>query len=199
MFDAMISAMSSNYASFLGDPAAVPRPMGTRYPTVVPYGVYAARDRDIAIAAGSEKLWASFRRALELPDDARFETNALRIRNRDALDAILKERFAGRSAGEWIGTLRREGVPCSLVLNFQEVAAHPQSAFRGMFPTLAHPKAGEHRVVGPPVKPAAKPAMAAPLLGQHTFEALGGLLGLRADELNGLRERGVIYQEADER
>ncbi len=191
MFDAMISVMSSNYASFLGD-REVPRPMGTQYPTVVPYGVYATADRPVAIAAGSEKLWAGFRRALELEDLPEFRTNALRIRNRAALNVLLNERFAGRPAAEWVARLRAEGVPCSPVLNFEEVATHPQSLFRGMFPTLRHPTAGEHQVTGPVIKPAGRPEMPAPLLGQHTRQVLGEVLGLDEAALDGLAARRVI-------
>jgi len=191
MFDGMISAMCSNYASFLGD-RKVPGTMGTRYPTVVPYGVYKTKDRDIAIAAGSEKLWAGFQRALELAPDARFESNPLRIQNRQPLDAILNAKFLERPAADWITKLEQEGVPCSLVLNFEEVANHPQSAFRQMFPTLHHPTAGAHQVVGPPIKPAKTPDMPAPLLGQHTGEVLARLLDLDKPTLDQLRNAQTI-------
>ncbi len=39
MLDGMISTMSSNYMSYLGS-GIVPRPMGTAFPTVVPYRVF---------------------------------------------------------------------------------------------------------------------------------------------------------------
>ena len=193
MFDSMISAMSSNYASFLGD-REIPGTMGTRYPTVVPYGVYETADRPIAIAAGSEKLWAAFRQTLELPDLPDFQSNALRIRNRHALDALLNQAFQTKSASYWIQNLQANGVPCSLVLNFKEVVDHPQSKFLKMFPTLHHPTAGEHQVPGPPIKPAQSPSIAAPLLGQHTRNALAGLLNLDPRTLDALEAGGVIYQ-----
>ena len=189
MFDAMISAMCSNYASFLGDVSNVPGTMGTRYPTVVPYGVYNAQDRAVAI----EKLWTAFRHALGLAEDARFATNALRIENRVALDVLLNAAFLTRPAVEWITRLRADGIPCSLVLNFDEVVAHPQSQFRNMFPTLQHPTAGEHRVTGPPVKLAEMPAAPAPLLGQHTRAVLGELLGLDEARLGELEADAVIF------
>lgn len=192
MFDSMISAMSSNYASFLGD-RRVPGMMGTRYPTVVPYGVYDAADRGVAIAVGSEKLWAAFREALGLAEDARFASNALRIANRVALDEVLNTAFRQRPAAEWIAVLRECGIPCSLVLNFEEVYTHPQSRFRGMFPALPHPTAGTHTVTGPPIKPAVAPTMPAPLLGQHTRLVLGELLGMGEGELDVLEERAVIF------
>src|SRR5581483_10102366 len=67
MLDSMISTMSSNYMSYLGS-GVVPRPMGTAFPTVVPYRVFHASDREIAIAVGSEKLWSAFCRAIEHPE-----------------------------------------------------------------------------------------------------------------------------------
>src|SRR5690242_17224432 len=64
MLDSMISTMSSNYTTYLGS-GIVPRPMGTAFPTVVPYSVFHTADRPIAIAVGSERLWAVFCRAIE--------------------------------------------------------------------------------------------------------------------------------------
>src|SRR5580765_2407474 len=57
MLDSMISTMSSNYMSYLGS-NIVPKPMGTAFPTVVPYRVFHTQDRAIAIAVGSDKLWS---------------------------------------------------------------------------------------------------------------------------------------------
>jgi crotonobetainyl-CoA:carnitine CoA-transferase CaiB-like acyl-CoA transferase len=193
MFDSMISAMCSNYSSFLGD-HRIPTTMGTRYPTVVPYGVYETKDRPIAIAVGSEKLWTAFRLTLDLQDEPQFQSNALRIQNRAALDAILNESFQQKTAAEWIARLQTDGIPSSLVLNFQEVADHPQSRFRQMFPTLQHPTAGAHQVPGPPIKPAHVPTTPAPLLGQHTREVLADLLELDQPSLDRLEAHGIIFK-----
>ncbi len=107
MLDCMISTMSSNYASYLGS-GVVPQPMGTAFPTVVPYRVYPAQDRAIAIAVGSDKLWCTFCREIERPElerHADYRTNAARIRNRDTLEPLLEEVFRQRTAAEWIARL----------------------------------------------------------------------------------------------
>src|SRR5205085_9913020 len=67
MLDSMISTMTSNYMSYLGS-GDVPKPMGTAFPTVVPYRVFETKDRAVAIAVGSEKLWSAFCRVIERPD-----------------------------------------------------------------------------------------------------------------------------------
>ncbi|HJZ99206.1 MAG TPA: CoA transferase, partial [Candidatus Solibacter sp.] len=140
MLDSMISTMSSNYMSYLGS-GTVPRPMGTAFPTIVPYRVVHAQDRGIAIAIGSEKLWSAFCRALDRPDletHPDYATNALRIRNRAVFEPLLDEIMRQRPAAEWVERFQAEGVPASLVRNFKEVSEHPQSAVREMFPLMSH-------------------------------------------------------------
>jgi crotonobetainyl-CoA:carnitine CoA-transferase CaiB-like acyl-CoA transferase len=200
MLDGMISTMSSNYSSFLGS-MIVPRPMGTAFPTIVPYKVYRGSDREFAIAVGSEKLWASFCAVVERPDmerDLEFATNAERIRNRDKLEAILDELFLRKTANEWVQKLRAAGIPSSLVRDFGEVVDDSQTALREMFPALEHSKAGTHRVTGTPVKLADTPGRVstpAPLLGQHTRETLKMLLRSSEEEVDDWVSRGIIFQD----
>jgi formyl-CoA transferase/CoA:oxalate CoA-transferase len=199
MLDSMISTMSSNFSSYLGC-GEIPRPMGTSFPTVVPYQVFETAEGAIAIAVGSEKLWAAFCSALERPDlivHPDYATNALRIRNRAVLEPLLESIFRARPAAEWLGRLQSAGIPASLVRNFEDVVNHPQTAVRAMFPSLDHPTAGVHRVTGTPIKLSATPGAPgspAPLLGEHTVETLAGLLGLDAAALETLSARGVIYR-----
>ena len=199
MLDSMISTMSSNYMSFLGSDI-VPQPMGTAFPTVVPYRVFQTRDRALAIAVGSEKLWMAFCRALERPDlesHPDYASNAARIRNRDSLEELLAGIFLQRPVAEWLDRLQSAGIPCSLVRNFQEVAEHPQSAVREMFPVMDHPAAGRHRVTGTPLKLSGTPGhptSPAPLLGEHTRCTLRELLTLDDSTLDDLASRRVVFE-----
>jgi crotonobetainyl-CoA:carnitine CoA-transferase CaiB-like acyl-CoA transferase len=197
MLDCMVSTMSSNYMSYLGS-GVVPRPMGTAFPTIVPYRVYPAQDREIAIAIGSERLWSVFCQSIGRPDLERhpdYCTNAQRIRNRAVLEPILDEVFRGRTGADWIDRLQAAGIPASLVRNFEEVVQHPQSAVREMFPTV-----GEHQVTGTPVKLSETPGgptTRAPRLGEHSAQALGALLELDETTLHGLAARGIILEESE--
>jgi crotonobetainyl-CoA:carnitine CoA-transferase CaiB-like acyl-CoA transferase len=197
MFDSMISAMSSNYMSHLGS-GKTPRPMGTAFPTVVPYRVFHASDRVFSIAVGSEKLWAAFCVAIghaELRSHPDYASNALRIENRQALEQELEEIFRTRNAEEWIRVLGAAGIPSSLVLNFAEVVEHPQAAVREMFPWMEHATAGAHRVTGSPIKMSetpGRPSTSAPRLGQDTPQALRELLGLDNEAIAKLIADGVI-------
>jgi crotonobetainyl-CoA:carnitine CoA-transferase CaiB-like acyl-CoA transferase len=198
LLDSMISAMTSNYMSFLGS-ATVPRPLGSAFPTVVPYRVFEARDRAFSIAVGSERLWSAFCRVIERADlesHPDYATNARRIENRRALEDILAAVFCERSASEWLERLGRAGVPCSPVRTFAEVAEDPQAAIRNMFPAIECPKAGPHRVTGPAIKLSATPGRVgapAPELGEHTAEALAQLLNLKDSEIRALIEAGIVF------
>jgi crotonobetainyl-CoA:carnitine CoA-transferase CaiB-like acyl-CoA transferase len=199
MLDSMIFTMSSNYMSYLGS-GQVPKPMGTAFPTVVPYRVFPTADTAIAIAIGSEKLWSAFCRAVERPDletHPDYATNGDRIRNRGALEPMLAWEFQKRSTAEWVERLQGAGIPASPVRNFQEVVEHPQSATREMFPEIDHPAAGRHRVTGTPIKlhgTPGGPGAGAPLLGEHTSSVLRQLLGLDERAIGELLAAGAIYE-----
>jgi crotonobetainyl-CoA:carnitine CoA-transferase CaiB-like acyl-CoA transferase len=202
MLDGMISAMSSNYMSFLGS-GELPRPLGSAFPTVVPYRVFEAADRSFSIAVGSEKLWSTFCRVIERPDlesDPRFATNALRVKHRPSLDVILCDIFRERPMSEWLERMRRAGIPCSPVRTFAEVVEDPQTTVRGMFPEVVVPAFGRHRVTGPPVKLSATPGRvgpSAPRLGEHTSAVLRDLLGMDDMAITRLVRAGIVGTSED--
>jgi crotonobetainyl-CoA:carnitine CoA-transferase CaiB-like acyl-CoA transferase len=199
MLDCMISTMSSNYMSYLGS-GVVPQPMGTAFPTVVPYRVFHAADRSLAIAVGSEKLWGAFCRAIERPEIEKipdYESNAKRIQNRIALEALLADVFAERPVDEWLKRLQAAGIPSSLVRNFEEVAHDPQCELREMFPLMEHAKAGPHRVTGTPVKLSETPGgpgEPAPLQGEHTREVMKEFFHLDDRALDDLEARRIVFE-----
>ncbi|HZL57850.1 MAG TPA: CoA transferase, partial [Bryobacteraceae bacterium] len=193
MQDCMISAMSSNYMTYLGS-GVTPGPLGTGFPTVAPYRVFEGSDRGFAVAVGSDKLWSAFCGAIgrgEMERHPDYATNALRCVNRAALDRLLSRVFATLTAAEWIARLRSAGIPCALVRTFEEVAMDPQSEIRGMFPSV-----GGHRVTGTPVKMSLTPGRAdggAPRPGEHSLAVLRDLLDMGDGALTEMVDRGVVF------
>ncbi len=199
MLDSMISAMTSNYMTCLGT-ENVPRPLGTAFSTIVPYQTFSAQDRSIAIAVGSEKLWATFCSVIGRPDletHPDYATNADRVRNRGVLVPMLADIFRRRPAGEWIRKFHSAGLPCSPVRTLPEVAEDEQANLREMFPVIEHPTAGSYKATGSPVKLSGTPARAAsaaPLLGQHTRQVLACVLGLSDGTIDHLADSGIILE-----
>lgn len=198
MQDCLISAMSSNYMYYLGS-GVDPSPLGTGFATVAPYKVFQAKDKSFAMAAGSDKLWTELCAAIghpELEHHPDFATNALRCENRPPLEAVLNAHLGDRTAAEWIAILRAAGIPATPVNTLADVVAHPQSAARGMFPSIEHSTAGPHRAVGTPLKFSATPGATgagAPAPGEHSFAVLREILGMNADDTRELAASGVIY------
>lgn len=192
MFDAMVSAMASNFANYFGS-GVLPKPLGTAFPTIVPYRAFACRDREIVIAVASEKLWQSFCPALghpELADQPEYATNALRVSNRVALEAKIEEIFRTDLCANWVARLAAGGVPSTPIRTLEEVVLDSQSEARDMFPEL-----DGLRVTGVPVKLGVAPGRVrrrAPRLGEHTRAVLAQVLELSAAELEALSGTGVI-------
>lgn len=175
----------------------VPGPSGTGHQTVVPYDAFRASDgRYLVVAVFTERFWGPFCKVLGLPELAeRYPTNEDRLARKAELMEILTRRFAERPADAWVAELWEAGVPAGPVNTVDRVLTDPQVLHRGMVVEASrpHPVAGPHRLLGNPLAAGEPQAFEpAPLLGQHTEEVLGSLLGLGPAELDALRADGVI-------
>lgn len=173
-------------------------PVGSGHMSVVPYRAFATRDGYLTVAVFVEKFWALLAEAIDRPElgaDERFDSSAKRLERRSEIDALLEEAFAARTTAEWLERLGRHGVPAAPVLTVDEVLEHPQILARDMVVDVPHPRGGSIAMLGNPVRQPEvddQPLRPAPLLGEHTDEVLGALLGLDREELGNLRQRGVI-------
>jgi formyl-CoA transferase len=175
-----------------------PRRRGNAHPTIVPYSTYASSDGTLIVAVGNDTLFSRFCQVLgheELAADERFATSAARVENREALDALIGPLLRQRPRDNWIGKLREQGIPCGAVRDVAEVCSSAQLRARGMIGELQHPRAGKVGQIGAPVRLSRTPCRLEhppPLLGQHTEEVLGALLGISTDEVERLREEGAV-------
>jgi crotonobetainyl-CoA:carnitine CoA-transferase CaiB-like acyl-CoA transferase len=176
----------------------VPARLGNRHPSLAPYETFEAADGYVIVGVGSEPLWRSFCDVIgrsDLAADPRFDTNAKRVANYDALRAVLAPLLRARPAGDWLRALEEAGVPCGRVRTVAEALENPQVAARGLLLDVEHPRAGRGRYLGSPIRldgagrGSRRPP---PLLGQHTEEVLAEWLGLSAADVADLRRGGVV-------
>jgi crotonobetainyl-CoA:carnitine CoA-transferase CaiB-like acyl-CoA transferase len=131
----------------------IPEPGGNRHPSIAPYRTYESSDGIIQVAVGNEPIWRRFAALLEIdPDDPRFATNEARLRNSDALDALIAERLATDTASGWVARLGEHGVPAGEVKSLDQVYASPQVASQGLVVETDHPVLGPIRTPGPPLR-----------------------------------------------
>jgi formyl-CoA transferase len=135
--------------------------------------------------ASQQKFWEQFLEAIErqdLRDDPRFATLKTRVANYALLLGICAEVFAHRSRSEWLQRFENFDVPFSPVNNINEVFDDAQVRHLDSFYTLTHPARGELTAIRRPVRLDGQrddqPAMAPPMLGEHTDEVLREL-GIR--------------------
>jgi formyl-CoA transferase len=191
---AWLANVASNYL-VSGD---VPRRYGNGHPNIVPYDTFAASDGWLIVAVGNERQWQRLCETIARSDlllDERFSTNADRVRNRATLLPLLGEIFVARTVDDWLQRLRGADVPSGPVNSVDRILDSSQAAARGMVQEIPHPTAGTLRMVASPLKLEATPPVVRrhpPLLGEHTDEVLGEVLGLGSAELVALRAKGAV-------
>lgn len=175
-----------------------PSRMGNQHPTITPYETYRCQDGYINLACGNDNMWRTFCRAIGQEawiDDARFRTNADRVKHRRQLAALLEPVMLQKTGPAWIDILQANGIPCGLIQSVGEVCDSPQVKAREMVVSLEHPQAGPIRVTGVPIKLSTTPGAVVappPLLGEHTDDILADWLHMPPGEVENLRQDGVV-------
>ena len=190
--------MLANQAESFLVTGSPPERMGNAHPSIVPYRAFAARDGHLVLAVGNDGQFARLCTVAgrpELARDARFATNAARVRNRRELEPMLAAIIAQRPRQEWIASLEAAGVPCGPINDLAQVFADPQVRHRGLQVEAPHAQAGTVPMVRSPLRLSETPARSdvpPPLLGEHTFEVLKEVLQMSSAEIEALRAGGVI-------
>ena len=168
---------------------ASPGASGNASQTRAPHGIFpcAGDERWIAIECASESDWDALRGALGAPatlDDARFETLAARLVNREALDAALAQHTAAHEAEALAHELQACGVAAARVATTADTFDDEHLRARGFWMPVEHATIGPMDTAGPmavmsetPARVRVQPA----LLGAHSAEIVAELESLEAD------------------
>jgi len=196
LLSAMVTMMDFQAGRWLVE-GEVPGQAGNDHPTSMPTSVYPSADGFVNIAAAGKVIYARFCEALgapELATDCEFSSEALRSKNRVALNAAIAERTRHHSSQALIAMLNAAGVPCGPINKMDDVFADPQVQHLGMAVAVPKPEGGELNLVGPAMRLSRTPArmkraIGAP--GEHNGEVLRDL-GYTDAEIAALRAANVI-------
>lgn len=157
-----------------------PERIGQAHRGSSPYQCLATADGYITVGGSQQNLWERLVVILgkpELKDDPRFRTNADRVKLNDELVAIIEKVLVTKPKAHWLAQMEKAGVPAGPVLAYDEVFTDPHVLARDMWVKTEHARAGAFHTLGVPVKLSETPGSvrrAAPALGQHNSEVLGG-------------------------
>ena len=189
LYDCQLAMLANVGSGVLVSGDDAPR-WGNQHPTVVPYQTFETADGVVVIAVGNDRQFAILMGMLgadSLAADQRFATNGARVVNRDALIGRLIPEVRARTTSWWLDALATAGVPGGPVRSVAEALASPEALARNMVRRVVHPAAGQVDLVVSPIKLSGTPVtdpVAPPLLGEHSADVLGHLLGYSIDEVS---------------
>ena len=104
-----------------------------------------------------------------------FKSGACASKNRDACNAAIEARLAGKTSAEWIDIFNAAGVPCGPIYSIDQVFADVQVKHLGIAQNATRPDGKEQTFVGQPFALSRTPSKIVatpPEAGQHTDEVL---------------------------
>ena len=154
MLDCQIAILENAIARYLSK-NEIPKPMGSRHPSIAPFEDFKTKDSYIIIAAGNDKLFESLCQTLnlnELINSSKFKSNSLRSENMDELKKILEDKLAYKTTNEWVKQFENLKIPCGPIYNIKEAVESPQVKARNMIVKAYHKVIGEFKLAGNPIK-----------------------------------------------
>jgi crotonobetainyl-CoA:carnitine CoA-transferase CaiB-like acyl-CoA transferase len=192
LFDSQLTWLANVGSSYLNADAS-PKRWGNAHANIVPYEVFrGSDDRHFVVGAGTEALWKRFVQIpgipRELGRDERFQTNALRIQNREILVPLLQKALRENPAQAWLARLAEAGVPAAPINTVSEAVNDAQTLARGLIVQIEYPSLGTAKSIANPIRFSDTPVsyrLPPPLLGEHTSEILGSL-GYTTEEMKSM-------------
>jgi itaconate CoA-transferase len=184
------------YAMYYTMGGAPPARTGASHATIAPYGPYKTRDGQVIFGLHNNREWAAFSTHVlqrpELADDARFQSNHLRVQHRDAMNGEIDQVFRELSTAEVVARLDATQIANARINTVEQFIDHPQLAGRHAWRQVDSP-AGPLPALVPPVRmEEVEPVMnAIPALGQHSAAILAEL-GFDAATIARWKQEGVI-------
>jgi crotonobetainyl-CoA:carnitine CoA-transferase CaiB-like acyl-CoA transferase len=198
LYDCMVSMHDFAAQSYLLS-GELPVQTGHDLPQSTVYGVFAANDGYLVIAAQMTDTWKALAKLMggeAYALDSVLHSSAGRNAQRDSILAKVRAwTMAQNSVQHCCAQLDAAGVPAAPVQTIDQVLSDPQTLARGMVVELDHPTAGKIKLPNLPFRFSdcdTTPCGPAPLLGQHNA-LIASSLGYSTAQVEQLQRDGVLY------
>jgi len=154
MLDCQIAILENAIARYLSK-NEIPKPMGSRHPSIAPFEAFKTKDSHIIIAAGNDKLFEKLCNVLEISEifnDEKFNTNSSRSKNIEELKVIIENKLSSKITTDWVSQMEKERIPCGPIYNIKEAVENPQVQSRNMIVKAYHKVIGDFKLAGNPIK-----------------------------------------------
>jgi formyl-CoA transferase len=176
----------------------VPVRIGNRLSVSAPRNTYHTLDEHwLAISASMQPMCERLFKVMGRPDlikDPRFDTNAHRMANVDALDAVIQEWVGAQTLDDIVDLCEREGITAGPVYDVRQLMNDPHVRDRGVLVDVEDPELGHipmHNITPRLSGTPGSIRMAAPSLGEHNAQIFGSI-GVSPERLTALKETGAI-------
>ena len=165
-------------SAIAGATGSSPGPLGSAHPLTAPYQAFKTKDKWITIGASNQNSWMNLIKALKREDlnkDERFCDNKNRMKNLNALVAILNTELTKKTSQEWLAIFDKEGLPCGPINSILDMHIDSQTIHRKMIIDVENKKAGKSKAIGMPIKFSNtnnEKFIGSPTLGEHTNQIL---------------------------
>lgn len=165
--------------------------------TSSPGGTFKTKDgKWIVLVCSTDKTFEYLTNAMDRRDLLeKYSLNKARLENDDFINGLVNDWVASLTYEELKTTVDKEGVPVNLIYSIEDIMNDPHYKARENIITMPHKSFGQIQMPGiTPVfsETPGEVKWAGPELGEYTDSVLSELLEKTDQEINALKEKGII-------
>lgn len=129
LLDVMVATLANQGMNYLVSGRS-PTRLGNIHPNIAPYEAFPTATGWFTLAVGNDAQFSRFCTVLGIPHEARFQTNSLRVAQREELSRIISDLTRTWNRDHLLAVLAVQGIPAGPINSVQEALADPQVIHR---------------------------------------------------------------------
>lgn len=170
--------------------------VGNDQANICPNNLYPTADgKFVILPVSTEQMWRRLVELIDNPDLELYPTNAIRLENREAVDALVTAYTVRHPLDELLQQFEAANLACGTVYSIADIFEDPQIRHRQNLTTVHDPVYDCDVTVQSPIphySTITPTVTAAPTVGQHNEEICGELLGIDPEALRELTANGIM-------